>query len=718
MAMHGTRARDNGRLADFVETLSMLVVGGALLGLAFVVAALLLGWATTAVAEEAKLQPMQRDEARSGTLLFKAAASGVSYAAPLLETEVSMQVSGMVARVHVRQRFTNPGPEWYEGVYVFPLPENAAVDGLRMRVGERVIHGQIKERAEAKAVYEQAKQNGQRAALVEQERPNIFTSSVANIAPNDSIVVEIDYQQNLRYDQGSFSLRFPMVVGPRYIPGTALSEGAAESQMSGWSPNTDQVPDASRITPPVLSPRSLGSGTFNPVKMDIQLNAGIALATVRSPTHDIDMVLEDEHGYRIGLRQDTVPANRDFELIWTPAAGSAPQAAAFHQVLQGQRYAQLMLLPPNAKTPVAPLPREVVFVIDTSGSMDGTSIVQAKEALLLALKGLHAQDRFNVIEFNSVTRPLFSNALPATPQLLERAAAWVSRLQANGGTEIAAALEVALNRSDDPRVLRQVIFLTDGSVGNEEALFKLIGERLGDSRLFTIGIGSAPNSYFMSKAAETGRGSFTYIGNVNEVAQKMGALFNKLEAPVLKNIKIDWPAGAEAWPAKVPDLYAGEPLMVSVKLPIDVQQVRVSGERNGQPWETQLSLRHAKASEGVAKLWARSKIAALLDTERGGANADDVRKGVVEIALQHGLVSKHTSLVAVELKPARTAGLPLRSGAMPTHLPEGWVEESVFGELPQTATAAQWHLFLGLLALAVASVLTLLQGRRMRGVAV
>lgn len=715
MAMHDTRARENGRLADFVETLSMLVVGGALLGLALVAAALLLSWATTAVAQEIELQPMQKKEVQSGSFLLKASASGITYAAPLLDTEVSMQVSGMVARVRVRQRFSNPAPDWYEGIYVFPLPENAAVDGLRMRVGDRVIQGQIKERAAARAVYEAAKQNGQRAALVEQERPNIFTSSVANIAPNDSIVVEIDYQQNLRYDQGSFSLRFPMVVGPRYIPGVPSTETLSANPGQGWAPNTDQVPDASRITPPVLPPRLLGETLFNPVKLEIQLDAGVPLVAVRSATHDIDVGLGDDHRYRIGLRQGSVPANRDFELTWTPAAGSAPQAAIFHEDRGGERFAQLMLLPPDSKIQAAPLPREVVFVIDTSGSMDGTSIVQAREALLLALKGLDARDRFNVIEFNSITRSLFPQALPATPQMLGRAAVWVGQLQANGGTEIGAALKVALNKSDDARVLRQVIFLTDGSVGNEEQLFDMIRDRLGDSRLFTIGIGSAPNSYFMRKAAETGRGTFTYIGNVNEVAEKMGALFRKLEAPVLKNIKIDWPATAEAWPERLPDLYAGEPLTVSVKLGTAVKQVRVSGERNGLPWEAQLNLQESKASGGVAKLWARAKIAALRDTEREGANAEEVRKALIEIALAHSLVSKHTSLVAVELKPLRPAGTPWQSGAMPTHLPEGWVEESVFGELPQTATPAQWHLLLGALALAIASFLMAMRIRRFNG---
>jgi Ca-activated chloride channel family protein len=472
------------------------------------------------------------------------------------------------------------------------------------------------------------------------------------------------------------------------------------------------VADASLITPPVLSPRMLGERILNPVSINIELDAGLPLAALRSPTHDIRITAETDHRYRIEFESGQAPANRDFELVWSPAAADAPQAAVLHQDVDGERYALLMLMPTAAQTPSARLPRETIFVIDTSGSMDGTSIVQARQALLLALKGLMPQDRFNVIEFNSTTHRLFANAVPATPHRLVHAAAWVSRLHAQGGTEMADALRAALNNSDDPRVLRQVIFLTDGSVGNEEQLFSLIRERLGDSRLFTIGIGSAPNSYFMSKAAQTGRGTFTYIGNVDEVAQKMGALFSKLEAPVLKNIHIDWPAGAEVWPQRMPDLYQGEPLFVSAKLEAAIDSVTLAGERNGQLWQARVKLRESGTAQGIDKLWARKKIEALMDGLHEGAAPDAVRQSVERVALAHGLVSKYTSLVAVELKPARPASEVLHSGAVPTHLPDGWVEASVFGELPQTATAANWHLLLASIGSIVAGLLWLSTRRR------
>jgi len=257
-----------------------------------------------------------------------------------------MSVTGIIARTTVSQEFTNPGrdkDDWAEGIYVFPLPETAAVDHLRMKIGERIIEGQIKERGEAKKVYEQAKHEGKRASLIEQERPNIFTTSVANIAPGDTIMVEIEYQETVRYDQGAFSLRFPMVVGPRYIPGTPV---VIEDQPpgNGWSLDTDQVDDASRITPPIRHP---ALGPLNPVSLTIDLAPGFPLAKLESPYHPILIIAEPDGRHHISLRADAVPANRDFQLTWRPAPGHSPSVTVFTQSQGDERFALLMAMPPT-----------------------------------------------------------------------------------------------------------------------------------------------------------------------------------------------------------------------------------------------------------------------------------------------------------------------------------------------------------------------------------
>lgn len=694
-----TRTRDRLVIVDLIAYV-VLAFG---IGLA---TAVVLGGVVLLLAQDARAaEPvsMKPAQVQQGTLLLKA--NGETLAVPAVATDAEIRVSGIVARAVVRQTYRNPYDEWFEGIYVFPLPENAAVDHMRMKVGRRVIEGDVRERRAARAQYEQAKSSGKQTALVEQERPNIFTTSVANIPPRGEIVVEIEYQQTLKHDAGSFSLRFPMVVGPRYIPGKP-----AEGQGHGWSPNTDQVPDAARITPPVLHPDR--HAPTNPVRLKVVLDAGAPLARVDSAYHPVTMREAEGGGRIVELAAGEVPANKDFELKWTPAAGHAPQAALFTEKHGDRQYALLMVMPPAKEVAAPRLPREVIFVIDTSGSMSGSSIAQAREALELAVARLGEQDSFNVIEFNSTARALYPDARPATAANRRHAVEFVRRLRAQGGTEMALALNLALNGRENPGRVRQVIFLTDGAVGNEDGLFRLIRDKLGDSRLFTVGIGSAPNSHFMGKAAQTGRGSFTYIGKIEEVKEKMGGLFAKLESPVLKGIEIAWPGSVEAWPKRIPDLYLGEPIVVSAALDVTAGEIRLSGLRGDAPWQAVLPLAEARSGSGMGVLWAREKIASLIDSLREDGKEDAVRDAVVEVALAHHLVSKYTSLVAVDKTPVRPKEDELKSGAIPTNLPEGWEFEKVFGELPQGATDSRWNLLAGLLTLLLAIGLYITARRR------
>jgi Ca-activated chloride channel family protein len=695
--------------ADFTRIVAAGIGASLVFSLILTAIVLLLsGTANAAVSDDTAAAPtlIRPADAQSGSLLFKTGQPGEYVEAPTLKTDVYMRVTGMVTRTHVVQHFHNPSKKWVEGVYVFPLPENAAVDHLDMRIGKRIIAGQIKEKEQARATYEKARQEGKKATLLEQERPNIFTSSVANIGPGEDIAVEIEYQQTLHYDQGIFRLRFPMVVAPRYIPGTPSISGFSGN---GWARDTDAVPDASRITPPVQHP---SNKPINPVSIKVELDAGFPLARLESSYHPIDVQNQENNRYLITLKQGQVPANKDFELVWAPSLHSAPQAALFTERKGDKTYALLMVMPPapniadNTK-----LPREVVFVIDTSGSMEGTSIEQARQALLMALSRLGPQDRFNVIQFNSSTDTLFPQPVPVNNDTIGRARNYVSHLHATGGTEMAPALDAALSNASESNAIRQVIFLTDGSVGNEEQLFGIIHQKLGNSRLFTIGIGSAPNSHFMSKAAEFGHGTFTYIGDVGEVKEKMSQLFSKLESPALTNIEVKWPGtqAVEMWPNRIPDLYLGEPVLLSARLEDLNGEVVVQGTRGGNPWHVVLPLKGGKDENGVAALWARKKISSLIDSLHDGANPETVRQEVTELALAHHLVSKYTSLVAVDVTPSRPAKESLNPSAMPVNLPDGWNYESVFGTLPQTATPAQLNLMLGMLALSLAGILALVR---------
>ena len=650
--------------------------------------------------------PIQLRDIRSGTLLFKVQATGTTVESLRQSTGVTIRIAGIVARATVRQTFRNTTDEWMEGIYVFPLPENAAVDQLNIRVGERVIHGIIKEKNAAKAAYEQAKTGGLQTALLEQERPNLFTSNVANIGPRDAITVEIEYQQTLRYDNEQFSIRFPTAITPRYIPGNtqvALLTG------NGWAANTDVVVDAARITPPVAYPRNLAE-PLNSITLKVILDAGVPLAAVESVYHPIRTTPIDDRRREITLDGDDA-ATRDFELTWTPAASNTPRTAFFTEKKAGKTYCLLMVMPPSA-TPSRTLPREVIYIIDTSGPMSGTSIAQAREALRMAVERLDPTAKFNVIEFNSYAKALFQDAQPATPQNLRTAVRWIDQLRANGGTEMALALNLALNGKENTDRIRQVIFLTDGAVGNEEQLFKLIADKLGDSRLFAVGIGAAPNSHFMTKAAQTGRGTFTYISKVEEVKEKMTALFQKLESPVLKGIQVAWPEAkgpADAWPRRIPDLHLGEPLIVSAALDDAKGSVKLIGLNGESIWDATLPMAQATPGTGMGVLWAREKIGALTDQLKEGKAEDEVRSAVVQVALQHHLVSQYTSLVAIDRTPVRRSDDPLKTAALQVNLPDSADYEAIFGtqqgELPRGATSAQLNFAYGFLLLLLTSLL-------------
>lgn len=697
-------ARQGATLAALASAGIALLVASAALSLAAIA---LPARAADAVTSDTQQQAESDSEKpgrqTSGSFLVRVGPSGRLIRSAALSTDVKISVSGMVARAVVAQQFRNDSPDWVEGVYVFPLPENAAVDHLRMRAGERVIEGQVREREQARAQYQAAREQGHRATLVEQERPNIFTSSVANLGPGETLTVEIEYQQTLHYEDASVSLRFPTVVAPRYIPGVPSSEGTSGT---GWAADTDQVPDASRITPSIVAE---GEKPVNPVTIQVELDAGFPVNDVKSRYHPIDVEKRDDNRYAVSLGVGPFPADRDFELVWHPIAGSVPRASLFRETQDGDTHLLLTLFPPvGVQAGEKRLPREAIFVIDTSGSMHGASIDQAKKALLLALTQLAPGDRFNVIQFNSTTDTLFASPHEADKRNLEAARKYVDRLHANGGTEMAPALRAALEPATKEGYLRQVVFMTDGSVGNEDALFEMIQQKLGRSRLFTIGIGSAPNSHFLTKAAQFGRGSFTNIGDVAEVGEKMGGLFAKLEHPVLSDIVVEWPASvsAESYPQKLPDLYLGEPVVLSARAEgLLSGKVVVRGQSGGESWSAKFELRRAHDGEGMGVIWARRKIEWLTDTLQEGADKDKVREAVVDIALKHHLVTRYTSLVAVDVTPARPDGEPYDSQAPPVNLPLGWSQEAVFGSLPKTATPAPLHLILAFISALLAFLL-------------
>jgi Ca-activated chloride channel family protein len=627
-------------------------------------------------------------DARAGSLLLRI---DEGYAdAARLGVDVDLTVSGPTVRARVTQIFRNPSKDWVEAVYVYPLPSGGAVDSLKMVIGDRVVVGDIKERQQAKAIYEQAKQSGHKAALTEQERPNLFTNSVANIGPGETVLVQIEYQEPVQQSGSEFSLRVPMVVAPRYNPAPVVQSVDFRPGSGGWgSTKSDPVPDRDRISPEVLDPAT--NAPVNPTRITVRLQAGFPLGEVRSHHHAIKTEKPDANTSIIRLAEGPVPADRDFELSWKPAAEQAPSVGLFRERVGDSDYLLAFVTPPSVEqAQQKPLPREVIFVIDNSGSMGGVSIVQAKASLIYALGRLQPNDRFNVIRFDHTMDVLFPSAVPADSDHISRATSFVGALQANGGTEMVPAMRAALfDKGGDADTIRQVVFLTDGAVGNEQQLFETINALRGRSRIFMVGIGSAPNTYLMTRAAEIGRGTFTHIGSVEQVEERMRGLFARLENPAVTNLAAKFSeASADMTPAALPDVYRDEPLVLAARLDKLAGSVEIKGRIGDRPWSVTLPLINAAEGKGLSKLWARRKIAdAEVARTTRQATPDDADKTILALALEHQLVTRLTSLVAVDKTPSRPQGEPLKLSELPINLPAGWDFEKVFGERPRMPAA-------------------------------
>ena len=632
--------------------------------------------------------------------------------ATLLNTDYQVTVSGLIADTRLRQSFRNTSQQWREGVFVFPLPENASVYGMTMTAGERVIVGEIHEKQEAKRQYTRAKEEGRKVARVDQQRPNLFTTRMANIPPGETITVELHYQQAVRYQSGEFELRLPTTLTPRYMPGQALDNRPAQ-WVGGWATPTTKVPDADQISPFTVLPEDVGPDSHR-AKISLTISAGLPVSRVSSPSHRINSTWNG-NAVEVAPESGTVLMDRDLIVRWAPARGMEPSAAVFHEQWQGEDYLLALMVPGLDRG--QRLPRELVFVIDTSGSMAGESIRQARRALLRGLETLGPEDRFNVIQFNSQTHALFMQPVPATANNIARARRYVQGLNANGGTEVAPALDAALKDShsdgEAPASVRQVVFITDGSVGNEAALFGKINSQLGRSRLFTVGIGSAPNMHFMREAARYGRGTYTAISDLSDVERPLDELFAKMEAPVLTDITVSWPgqtAVTEAFPNRVGDLFRGEPMVQVVRGLPGEGELEVSGRLpDGSRWQQALSLDQAAPGKGLHRHWATQKINGLMDSRLTGQIDENAQKKVTDLGLKHQLMTRYTSFLAQEKTRSRPAGETLAADSVPTLLPAG--SQGTMLRYPQTATLSPLLMAIGLVGLMFLAAITLLQRR-------
>lgn len=647
-----------------------------------------------------------------GSMLYRSPISGRYDAVPLIHTDVELDVRGPVVAATVSQQYANSSSKPIEAVYIFPLPHDAAVYDMEMRIGDRLIRSVIRERAEAKRVYEAAKSEGKHAALVEQERPNIFTTSIANIMPGDRIEVRLRYVQPLQWEDGRMRLVFPMVVGPRYIPGTQ----ASGHDGTGWAPDTNAVPDASRITPPVRHPENRSG---HDISLAVDLDAGFETASIKSVSHEVNVRRLQDGRQRVELTTGATIPNKDFVLEVKQAESARPRTALFLSPASdsGETHFMLTAFPPTVQSGER-MPVEMLYMIDVSGSMEGTSIEQARGALLQALDRLRPTDRFGILAFSSGYREFAQEPLPATAENLAAARRYVQHLEAGGGTEMLPALLHLMRKPEIPGYLRHVVLLTDGDLGNEEEIFAALRSNLGGARLYTVAIGSAPNHFLATKMAQFGRGTFTHIADINEIREQMARLFESIESPVLTDLKLsfDGVEVAEVYPERVPDLFVHQPLLIFGRIARGrVGKVHMTGRAGNEPFESTIAFDGSSATfhPGITTLWARQRVEQLMDQWRSADEKGqlEIRASIIVHAIRYRLVTRFTSLVAVEEVVVNATG---RSDTVPvaTELPAGWQMDKVFGA-PATGTADAFLEALGV-TLLFAGIVPLFLMRKLR----
>ena len=563
-----------------------------------------------------------------------------------VDIQTKVDINGLVAYTEIKQVFINPHAIALEGKYQFPLPENSAVNYLKVRIGDRVIEGKIMEKQAAKKAYIKAKKSGRKASLVEQQRPNLFTNKIANIPPQTPVEVTIRFISTVAYHDGQFNFSLPLAVTTRYQP--------------------QHYPQYQQRSPAQLNSEFFSTAATSlatsEAAITINLDSGVAINNITSNSHAINshainsesLNNTDSH-FQITLNKQRVQSDRQFNLQWQLANGTLPQVSSFTEQIADNYYTLLTFFPPQQHQ-IKAFPRDTIFIIDTSGSMQGKSIEQAKASLTQALSLLTPQDSFNIIAFNSNSQQLFNHSEMVSKHTITKAQYFIDQLSAGGGTEMYRPLNNALmmDKATDQKALaiRQLVFITDGAVSNEFELMKLLKTRIGNARLFTIGIGAAPNGYFMKKAAQFGRGSYVFIQNLNEVQNKVSALMAKISQPVLSNIELMLDQKihqqVEIYPKKIPDLYAGETIQVAIKSPLPLNNIELQGDTATSTWGRQLSLNNQRTALGISTLWARQKIADLLDGLVTGENPEQVKQQVLITSIEHQIMSPYSSFIALE----------------------------------------------------------------------
>ena len=553
------------------------------------------------------------------------------------------RIVGYVGTVDVTQQFENPFDTKIEAVYVFPLPQKAAVSEFVMSIGERRIRGILREREEAEALYAEARAQGYQASLLTQHRPNIFEQKVANIEPGHGIDVNIRYFHTLAYRDGWYSFAFPTVVGPRFNP-------------PGWNdpvtalPRTPIQPDSPGVAVQYLSP---GERSGHDIGIRVELEAGVEIEAIEA-SHFVDEVRTGDSTATITLANRTTIPNRDFVLDFKVTGGRIKSNLLTYENTDDpdHGYFTMMLYPPDDLEDLRRHPLELVFVLDCSGSMSGQPIAQAKAAIMSALDRLEPGDTFQVIRFSDNASRFGHEPVAATPGNIGLAKRYVQSLDSAGGTMMIEGIRAALNFPHDPERLRFVTFLTDGYIGNEAEILGEIHASIGASRIFSFGVGSSVNRYLLERMAIVGRGAVAFLGLNDSGSEVMNDFFGRISHPALTDVSIEWGGmqASEVYPSRLPDLFVGRPVVVTGKYRGEPGDLTVHGRAGGERIEFGVRTEgHEPDHAFLPKIWARLRIADLMDRQVWDVDPYGELAGMIrQTALDYELMSDYTAFVAVD----------------------------------------------------------------------
>jgi Ca-activated chloride channel homolog len=618
--------------------------------------------------------------AGQGTLTVIEPDGKIGEGCPLERTSVKAEVSGFLAHVTVTQIFHNPRKQKIEAVYTFPLSSDAAVNDMTMRVGDRVVRGAIKRKEEARRIYERARDRGNVASLLDQERPNIFTQSVANIMPGEKVEITIEYAEILPYADGSFTFAFPMVVGPRFIPGTPTGKTG-----TGWAPDTTTVPDASLITPPVAKE---GTRAGHDIDLSISIDAGVPILGMESKLHEVEIEHKEKNKASITLKNKTEIPNRDFVLKYLVAGEEIRSGVLTHKVGK-EGYVTVIMIPPKRVKPEQIAPKEMIFVIDCSGSQSGKPLQKAKETMKYVIDNMNPDDTFNIIDFNSGARMLFERPKKNTRENRSKAHRYLKSLRARGGTWMGPAVEKICKIPAPENRLRIVTFMTDGYVGNDFQIISMVKRLRGSSRWFPFGTGNSVNRFLLDNMSRVGGGEVEYI-LLNSPGEKVAEKFyQRIATPVLTDISLDLKELKlrEVFPASASDLWDRKPLVFKARYrDAGKGSIIIEGFSGGKPYKQVLNVvlpDKETSNASIASLWARSKVDDLMDRDlmgvQQGKPKKEIKEKIIQVALAHRIMTQFTSFVAVEEAVVTQGGKPVTI-TVPVEMPDGVSREGVFGD--------------------------------------